>query len=170
MPNVIIPGDDDETPEVEDLIVTPDPVDVEDEGETGDDFEDFGEPVALEDLDPSEELWPSGPTVGSILAWKEKFGDVYVTSLTMDKHYVWRTMSRLEYRAMIKDMERLTSSGQLTAPEAQMYQEEYIASKCLLFPSLNGEQLVQEMAGVATIIAQEVMDASGFVALEVRQL
>lgn len=163
---IVIAGEEEETPEGEDLIVLPDPV----ESETDEEMEDFGEPMALEDLDPEEVLWPDGPTVGDILAWKEKFGDVYVTSLTVEKHYVWRTMSRLEYKAMIKDMERLTNSGQLSAAEVQMYQEEYIASKCLLFPALNGEQLANEMAGVATIIAQEVMDASGFVALEVRQL
>jgi hypothetical protein len=41
---------------------------------------------------------------------------------------------------------------------------------CILFPKFDRTQLNGELAGVPSIIAQEVMEASGFVALEVRQL
>jgi hypothetical protein len=64
--------------------------------------EEYG--MTVEDLDPTEELWPGGPTAGKIIEWKEQFGDVYVTSITMDQHIVWRTMNRLEYKNHVKNI------------------------------------------------------------------
>lgn len=132
--------------------------------------EDDENPLRIEDMDPKEELWPQGPTVASILEWKEKYGDIYVTSITIDKHMVWRTMNRFEYKQMVKEMEKASQQGGLTAAELTMFQEEYVASLCLLFPKVTKAELVQDMAGVATMISQEVMDNSGFVPLEIRQL
>lgn len=131
--------------------------------------EDFN-PTRLEDLDPNEELWEGGPKIGNILAWKQEYGDIYVTSLTLDKHVVWRTMDRGEYKTMIRTMEELTQRGSLTSAEIQLFQEDYVSDLAILFPEVNPEEKDRDLAGLATIIAQEVMDASGFVALEVRQL
>jgi hypothetical protein len=126
--------------------------------------------LTVEDLDPSEELWPGGPTASRIIAWKEEHGDVYVTSITMDQHIVWRTMNRFEYKNHVKNIERLGQNGQISQADVSMLNEELIAEMCILFPKFDRNQLNGELAGVPSIIAQEVMEASGFVALEVRQL
>jgi len=125
---------------------------------------------SIEDLDDDEELWEDGPNAGMIKDWKNKFGEVYVTSITYDKHIVWRVLNRNEYKQIVKKMEQLIQNGQLTSAEANMWNEETIAELCILFPKYDKKSLSGVMAGMPSLIAQEVLEASGFVALEVRQL
>lgn len=124
----------------------------------------------VEDLPDEEEIWDGGPTAGMIKVWKAKYGEVYVTSISFDKHVVWRTLNRIEYKQLVKKMEQLIQSGQLSSAEANMWNEEAITELCILYPSFDKESLTKEMAGLPSLIAQEVLEASGFVALEVRQL
>jgi len=125
---------------------------------------------SVEDLDDDEEIWEGGPTAGMIKDWKEKFGDVYVTSITYDKHIVWRVLSRIEYKQVVKKMEQLVQAGQLTSAEANMWNEEAISELCILYPAFDKKAMAGSMAGLPSLIAQEVLEASGFVALEIRQL
>ena len=124
----------------------------------------------VEDLPDDEEIWQDGPTAGMIKRWKEQFGEVYVTSITFDKHIAWRTLTRLEYKNVVKKMEQLIQAGQLSSAEANMWNEEAIAELCMLYPQYERVDMNGIMAGVPSLIAQEVLEASGFVALEVRQL
>lgn len=126
--------------------------------------------MTVEDLDPAEELWEGGPTAAKIIEWKAQYGDVYVTSITMDQHIIWRTMNRFEYKNHVKNIEKLSQSNQISQADISMLNEELIAEMCILFPKFDRADLNGELAGVPSIIAQEVMEASGFVALEVRQL
>lgn len=125
---------------------------------------------SVDDLDDDELIWEGGPTAGMIKAWKEQYGDVYVTSLTFDKHVVWRVLSRIEYKQIVKKMEQLVQAGTLSSAEANMWNEEAISELCVLYPKLDKKALSGAMAGMPSLIAQEVLEASGFVALEVRQL
>lgn len=126
--------------------------------------------VSVEDLSDDEPIWMGGPTAGQIKAWKEQYGDVYVTSITYDRHIAWRTLNRLEYKNLFKKMEQLVQAGQLSQSEANMWNEEAIAETCILFPAYDRQSLISDMAGLPSLIAQEVLEASGFMALEVRQL
>lgn len=131
---------------------------------------DDGE-VAELPIDPNEELWPDGPTMGQIDKWKEEFGEdsVYVTSLTPTQHVVWRTLSRPEYRESIKGVERAVAEGRVTQAEASLDNEEEITELCSLFPKyVRGEK--NTLAGLPSLISQQVTEASGFSALEVRLL
>ena len=124
----------------------------------------------VEDLDDSQEIWEMGPTAGMIKEWKQIHGEVYVTSLSFNKHIVWRVLSRFEYKTLVKKMEQLVQAGQLFSAEANIWNEEAISQMCILFPSYDKKALANEMAGLPSLISQEVLEASGFVALEVRQL
>ena len=124
----------------------------------------------IEDLPDDEEIWEDGPTAGMIKSWKDTYGDVYVTSLSFEKHIVWRVLSRLEYKSVVKKMEQLIQAGTLTSAEANMWNEEAIADICILYPQFDKSEMNGIMAGVPSLISQEVLEASGFVALEVRQL
>jgi hypothetical protein len=135
----------------------------------GDEFDD-NQAQSVEDLDDDELIWDGGPTAGMIKAWKQQYEDVYVTSITYDKHVVWRVLSRLEYKQIVKKMEQLIQGGQLSSAEANMWNEEAIAELCILYPRLDNGSLSGSMAGLPSLISQEVLEASGFVALEVRQL
>ena len=128
------------------------------------------EPSSVEDLPDDEEVWPDGPTAGEIKAWKKEYGEVYVTSITYDKHVAWRPLGRLEYKQLVKKMEQMVQSGQLSSAEANLWNEEAITELCVLFPTSEVGDMVREMAGLPSLISQEVLEASGFVALEVRQL
>jgi hypothetical protein len=132
--------------------------------------EDEFEPSSVEDLPDDEEIWPDGPTAGQIKAWKKEYGEVYVTSISYEKHIAWRPLGRLEYKQLVKKMEQMVQSGQLSSAEANLWNEEAITELCVLFPSSEVGDMVREMAGLPSLISQEVLEASGFVALEVRQL
>jgi hypothetical protein len=128
------------------------------------------ESISVEDLDDAEEIWEGGPNAGQIKMWKQNHGDVYVTSLTFEKHVVWRTLTRNEYKQLVKKMEQLVQAGQLSTAEANLWNEEAITEICLLFPAYDRVALSNEMAGLPSLLSQEILEASGFVALEVRQL
>ena len=131
--------------------------------------EDLG-PKSVEDLDDAELIWDGGPTASDIKNWKKVHGDVYVTSLTFDKHVVWRTLARSEYKQLVKKMEQLVQAGQLSTAEANLWNEEAITEICLLFPDYTKVSMAEDMAGIPSLLSQEILEASGFVALEVRQL
>lgn len=145
-----------------------DAVDIRDQIEIDNAVPDEGRSV--EDLDDDEVIWDGGPTAGMIKQWKERYEDVYVTSLTFDKHVVWRVLSRIEYKQIVKKMEQLVQAGTLSSAEANMWNEEAISELCILYPKYDKQTMSGSMAGMASLIAQEVLEASGFVALEVRQL
>ena len=64
----------------------------------------------------------------------------------------------------------MIQTGELSSAEANMWNEETVSEMCILYPKYNTAALKSEMAGLPSLIAQEVLEASGFVALEVRQL
>jgi hypothetical protein len=128
------------------------------------------ETTTLEELDNDQVIFDDGPTAGQIKAWKKQYGEVYVTSISFDKHVVWRVLSRIEYKQLVKKMEQLVQAGQLSSAEANMWNEEAISEMCILFPSYDKKALTNEMAGLPSLISQEVLEASGFVALGVRHL
>ncbi len=126
--------------------------------------------MKIKDFSDQELIWPNGPTAGMIKEWKQQFGDVYVTSITHNKHVVWRTLSRLEYKNLVRKMEQLIQAGQLSLAEAQFWNEETIAHICCLYPAYDRQSIVADLPTLPSLIAQEVLEASGFVLLEIRQL
>jgi len=120
--------------------------------------------------DPKEELFPGGPTWGQVAEWKKEFGDIYVTSFTPENHMVWRTLTRFEYKRLVKNMEMAITAGQVTQSEANFNNEELMCEICVLHPKMTKAEMSTDMAGIASIISQEIMEASGFVALDVRSL
>lgn len=147
------------------------PADPSVEIEEDDEDVDPDAPVSLDDLDPNDELWPGGPTISQVKAWKDEFGEIFISSFAGENnHIVWRSMNRFEYKRMIKAMEQASTTGQMTEADIKMFNEEYMAELCIIYPKFSRADLVGTMAGIPSIISQEIMEASGFVALEVRQL
>jgi hypothetical protein len=152
-----------------DLMVTnyedPEPTPAE-----GEKLSDPSQATTVEDLADDVAIFENGPTAGQIKQWKKQYGEVYITSISFDKHIVWRVLSRIEYKQLVKKMESLMQAGQISTAEANMWNEEAIAELCILYPAYNKAALTSDMAGLPSLISQEVLEASGFVALEVRQL
>lgn len=126
--------------------------------------------VADGDINPEDEIYSGGPTKAEIDAWKQEFGEVFVTTIGADQNYIWRVLNRFEYRRLIKNLEQQVASGQMTEVEANLNNEELVTEMVLLYPKLNKSQLAGSLAGVASIISQQAMEASGFIATDVRQL
>lgn len=132
-------------------------------------------PEELEDFEPddSDELWEGGPTFGDLKLWKEEFGDdnVYVSLINpaLNKYCIWRTLDRHEYRALVKNLETALQNG-VGETEATMNNEEDIAELCVLYPPYNKHDRKGTTAGFPKLIANDVMEQSGFVEVEVRQL
>lgn len=126
----------------------------------------------LEDLDPTTPLWEGGPLAGQAQAWKEQYGDIYVSRVDpyLERYVIWRPLNRHEYRALVKEMENSISSGQVSQAEANLNNEEAIAELCILFPRYSRHAPASFAAGIPSAIAQEVMENSGFVTTEVRKL
>ncbi|MEB2276900.1 hypothetical protein LAV82_23050 [Bacillus sp. ILBB4] len=107
----------------------------------------------------TEEEWVSpvvrnGPSRQEVEEWKERHeGHVYFTPFDGDV-FVWRVLTRPEYREIIGDKT-------LTALD----REEYFTEKCVLFPrNFSIEKIKKSRAGIASLLSEMIMDKSGFVA------
>ena len=126
------------------------------------------EPLSIEDADPEYPVWEGGPTAGEVVEWKNKFKNVYVTSLTADFHVAWRTINRMEFKQIVKRVETLMANGSVSEADAEMLNEELICQIAILFPSIS--DFNSELAGLPAIVSQQVLAASGFNSLDTVQL
>lgn len=129
------------------------------------------ENLAVEDLSPDEPLWKDGPTAAQAVEWKEKYGDVYVTSVTTDYHVAWRTINRAEFKMVVKEIEKLVASGNVSQAEAEMVNEELVCQICALYPAFASQKdFAGNLAGLPSILSQQILSASGFTSIDVVQL
>lgn len=112
--------------------------------------------VEQELSDLKDELFPGGPTYEQIEAWKEQYGDVYMTEYDDNEVYIWRTLTRAEYKQVMA-MTNLSPAAR----------EEKICHIAVLYPS-NFNELAQARgkAGVPTVLAEQIMEKSGFLPTE----
>ena len=84
------------------------------EGSAGEDVDTevvLEESVSVESLPDDQEIWDGGPNAGMIKAWKEQFGEVYVTSITFDKHIVWSCLLYTSPSPRDRQKSRMPSSA-----------------------------------------------------------
>jgi hypothetical protein len=119
--------------------------------------EEEEQPV-LNEYGYTEEEWKApifvnGPTRQEVEEWKEKHGEVFFTPFDQE-YYVWRVLTRPEYRTLINDKT-------LTA----MDREEAMTEICVLFPrNFTREKMKANKAGIPSLLSEMIMDKSGFVA------
>lgn len=109
---------------------------------------------------------------------KKDFGKVYKTIIA-DENIIWRKLRRSEYKEVMnifvmKEVHKLDDNGELLVDEEGNYimgevidddatydaRQEAIANFVILYPTNNN--IVEDMAAVAEIIATECMIKSGF--------
>lgn len=161
-------------PILEEPVVELPPEVVEDQSDISDDTEDDFEydeaPIDIADLPADTILWDGGPTAGQVVEWKTKYDGVFITNVTYDKHIVWRTLLRSEYKQLVRQIESVLADGKMTQTEANMYNEELTCTICCLFPKYSLNDFDSEMAGIPSIVSQQIMESSGFTTIDVRQL
>jgi hypothetical protein len=108
----------------------------------------------LEELKEEAEkiLYEKDPTLETLLPqFREKYSDVYVFFFSDDEFYIYRPVTRFEY----KDLDR--EYGQ----DAEKFLE-MLVCKAVLYPKLTPEKLDALRAGVAPTLATLILNASGF--------
>lgn len=98
-----------------------------------------------------------------IQAWKAEHGKVFKTVVD-GEDYIWRKLKRKEYVML------MATKSEEEDLDARIYErQEEIAKLVVLFPE-NISELVEENAGLATTIADEVIARSGFGITETQEL
>lgn len=100
-----------------------------------------------------EPLWQNGPTQELVDEWKAQYGEIYQSPFG-DDIYVWRCMTRDEYKSVLR----------IQVPRGDtMFREEKICEICVLWPRGYKVQIMgKEKAGIPTLLAEQIMDKSGF--------
>lgn len=123
----------------------------------------------LEDLDPDAEVWPGGPKAKLVQKWKKLHREIYV-SVFLEDYVLWRPIKRSEYKEHVLNLEAMSESQGLSPSEANFLNEEIITAMCVLYPKWDMDDLDDGLAGIPSLISQEILEASGFVVLDVKQL
>ena len=102
----------------------------------------------------NEPIFEGGPTQKQIDEWKSRFKDgVFMTELG-DEVFVWRPITRLEYKNIMK----------IKNADA-MFREEKICETCILWPEdYDFTKMRSGRAGVPSILVDQIMERSGFAA------
>jgi len=104
-------------------------------------------------------LFESGPTLNKVEEWRSLYGQVYATEFD-DEVYIWRTLKRVEYKEILK----------IKGADA-LFREERICQKCIVWPeAYDFVDMASGKAGTPSILAEQIMDKSGFSAGEPIQL
>lgn len=85
---------------------------------------------------------------------KNNLKEVFITDIA-DQKVIWRKLKRSEYK------EVMTNEYDENEDLAYYEKQEAIASKVILYPE-NVEELLEDFAGIADIIATETMIKTGF--------
>jgi hypothetical protein len=109
-------------------------------------------PEELIGPDGQELLFPNGPSVAQVEEWKSQYSDeVYLTEFE-DDVFLWRPITRKEYKQVMK-IQNADS----------FYKEERICEAVVLHPAnYNFMAMTAGKAGIPTLLAELVMEKSGF--------
>lgn len=116
-------------------------------------------PEDNEDIQPEligengeELLFPGGPSINMLEEWKSQYNDeVYLTEFDEDV-FLWRPIKRKEY----KDTMKVQGAD-------SFYKEEKICETVVLWPqNYNFMEMRSGKAGIPTVLAEYVMEKSGF--------
>lgn len=109
-------------------------------------------PEELVGPDGEELLFPGGPSVLKLEEWKSQFSDeVYLTEFEEDI-FLWRPITRKEYKGVMK-----------VQNADSFYKEERICEACVLYPEqYNFMSMTNGKAGIPTLLAELIMEKSGF--------
>jgi hypothetical protein len=96
------------------------------------------------------------PSDADIQAFKDRFGDnIYMIALDEDEMYVWRPLTRHEYKALLQNVQH-----------EQVFMEQ-IVQKCVLWPTVTPEWVAGGKGGTIPTLHSVIMEGSNFLAPEV---
>ena len=95
-----------------------------------------------------------------IVEWKKQYKNIYKNTIDGIDIY-WRAVKRSEYKDLLnanEDIDTTTAEGRELKILAK---QESMVKTVVLFPD-NIEELIEEKAGIATVLSDEILDKSGF--------
>ena len=85
-----------------------------------------------------------------IAEWKAMYGKIYKNVIDDNEFVIWRLIKRKEYKELL-DNDSLEIFDK----------QESIVKAALLYPE-NVDELIESRAGLATVLAEEILEHSGF--------
>ena len=110
------------------------------------------EPPVIDKYD--EELFPGGPTKSQISAWRKEWDgyDIYIVELLEKYTFVFRTLSRFEYKQLVSFV---NING--------LQREETICNTVILWPlNYDCTTMAAQKAGIPSTLSSIIMEKSGF--------
>lgn len=86
--------------------------------------------------------------------WKAKFGRLY-KNLVDGEIYIWKPLRRGEYKELLK------LNDDADVEDRFLLKQEAVVAMAVLFPA-NIDEVIQEKAGLATVLSEEILAKSGF--------
>ncbi len=106
-----------------------------------------------EPKDPIMEQWNArekGPSDEQIAHWKEQFGECYLMSFDPRESYVWRPVTRLEYKNILQ------------GAKDDAHFSEMVVQRCVLWPEIDVAKLTSGKAGTIPTLHGVIMEGSNF--------
>lgn len=90
--------------------------------------------------------------------WKKQYGKIYKNTIDENDFVIWRRITRREYKEImtLSDMEFFNK-------------QEEVVKTVLLYPS-NADELIESIAGLATVLTEDILSKSGFDISETEEL
>lgn len=96
------------------------------------------------------------PSPLQIDAWKQEYGEVFVSGFSEEELYIFRPLKRNEWKEL-----RAAAANSEGMDELKF--EEMVVSTCVLFPALAGASNLANKAGTVTTLNEQVMQHSNFI-------
>jgi hypothetical protein len=102
------------------------------------------------------------PTNEQLSEWINQYKKIFKTTLTDGTILIWRRLRRSEYREFMRKF------GSIDEREERIWEREEATCKaCILYPSKEEvESILENQAGVATLISDDIFANSGFTVKE----
>lgn len=124
--------------------------------------------MAKKETEKKEQVIPGDITRAEIEAWKALHGKVYKTMAGEQRAFIYRPIKRHEYTKLMLDTELTPEEEPLAEKRLKRLSDRQIGicMICTLWPSQEEmERMLENEAGLASNLSNEIMDHSGFDAL-----
>ena len=89
---------------------------------------------------------------------KKKYKKVWKTTLIDGTEIIWRRLNRKEYKTIMKDYEDIQDRG-----ERLMEREDAVCRAAVVYPCASVlEDIIDSMAGVSSVLSDDIYEKSGF--------
>ena len=89
---------------------------------------------------------------------KKKYKKVWKTTLIDGTEIIWRRLNRKEYKTIMKDYEYIQDRG-----ERLMEREDAVCRAAVVYPCTSVlEDIIDSMAGVTSVLSDDIYEKSGF--------